>query len=144
METKAGCPHQWPVEVVDVKEVRSTKSLFKIKYRKFISESELKLDKETITTLGELSFVEVGTDVVVVAGVVAGLARSSKDSWTARGATGEDSSPLLFSFSSSTMMTAPGTLSVILDEAWMAAFSVCGVRVTDDLTIVPSKQTQEI
>jgi len=96
-----------------------------------------------ITTLGELSFVEVGTDVVVVAGVVAGLARSSKDSWTARGATGEDNSPLLFSFSSSTMMTAPGTLSVILDEAWMAAFSVCGVRVTDDLTIVPSKQTQE-
>jgi hypothetical protein len=117
---------------------------FKIKYRKFISEFDLKLDKETITTLGELSFVEVGTDVVVVAGVVAGLARSSKDSWTARGATGEDSSPLLFSFSSSTMMTAPGTLSVILDEACMAAFSVCGVRVTDDLTIVPSKQTQEI
>lgn len=72
---------------------------------------------EIVTTLGELSFVEVGTDVVVLAGVVAGLALSSKDSWTASGATVGDNSPLLFSFSSSTIMTAPGTLSAIFDEA---------------------------
>ena len=98
-----------------------------------------------VTTLWELSFVAIGTDVVVAVVVVAavvkaGLARSSKDSWTARGATwdDEDISTLLFSFSSSTMMTAPGTLSAILDEAWIAAFSVWGVRVTEDLTIDPS------
>lgn len=83
-----------------------------------------------ITTLGELSF--VGTDVVVVAVVKAGLARSSSDSWTARGATDVDST-LLFSFSSSIMMTAPGTLSVIFDDGCIVAFSICGVRVTDDL-----------
>lgn len=77
-----------------------------------------------VTTLGELSFVIVGTDVVVAVVVKAGLARSSKDSWTARGATDEDISTLLFSFSSSTIMTAPGTLSAILDDAWIAAFSV--------------------
>ena len=114
METKAGRPYQWLVEVVDVKEVRSTKSFFLcVENDKIDICKTQRKPQKIITTLRELSFVEVGTDVAVVAG----LARSSKDSWTARGATGEDISPLLFSFSSSTMMTAPGTLSVILDEA---------------------------
>lgn len=88
-----------------------------------------------VTTLGGLSFVVVGTDVVVAVVTVA-FPRSSNDSWTARGATDDEISTLLFSFSSSTMpvmITAPGTLSTFFDEAWIAAFSICGVRVTDDL-----------
>ena len=62
--------------------------------------------------------------------------RSSSDSGTASGALGEGTSVTLFSFSSSgrpLAITAPGTLSAILADAWMPAFSDCGSRVIDDL-----------